>query len=418
MDTARAGRPPRGLELLPVGRHAAEQEVRRRLQGVREEEQPARRRQARDRRPDGGRLLRRLRLEAGRREGQVLRGGRGPQGRLRPGVPRAGRQDQDGRGQPPHLQAGAHRRDPQGRPVQGRLALEGPREGRSRGASTRAPTRAATGSSRRARTRRRPDARILHSLDMLLARRGSPLRRRATPPAPPADVERALADLAGGRRRRGGRRRSPSLGNTGDPKWLAFLGALRDGSVYVARRSGRAERRSSSAAPSRPQGDKDVVEIKRAYDGASLGDGAGGRASTEVAADRRLRLAIKPFLDADETRGSSPIADPGVRRAAAAKLGNQADVAAAPALVEAALAKEADRVGAPRAGGGPGADPARRTATRRRARAAARRARRAALARTRVPALRAPARRTRAASARRAGGGGRRDQADRALERC
>ena len=56
---------------------------------------------------------------------------RGPQGRLRPGVPRAGRQDQDGRGQPPHLQAGADRRDPEGRAVQGRLPLQGPREGRA-----------------------------------------------------------------------------------------------------------------------------------------------------------------------------------------------------------------------------------------------------------------------------------------------
>ena len=46
------------------------------------------------------------------------------------GVPGARRQDQDGRGQPAHLQAGADRRDPQGRPVQGRLALQGPREGR------------------------------------------------------------------------------------------------------------------------------------------------------------------------------------------------------------------------------------------------------------------------------------------------
>ena len=55
-------------------RHAAEQEVRPELQGLLQEEQPARRRQARHRRSDGGRLLRRLHLEAGRREGQVVRG--------------------------------------------------------------------------------------------------------------------------------------------------------------------------------------------------------------------------------------------------------------------------------------------------------------------------------------------------------
>ena len=87
----RAGRPPRGVELLPVGRHAAEQEVHPGLQELRREEQAARRLQARHRRPDGGGLLRRLHLEAGRREGQVVRRGRGPQGRLRPDVPGAGR---------------------------------------------------------------------------------------------------------------------------------------------------------------------------------------------------------------------------------------------------------------------------------------------------------------------------------------
>ena len=110
---------------------APEQDLRAGLQGLRQEGQPARRRQARHRRSDGGGLLRRLRLEAGGREGQVLRGGRRPQGGVRPGVPRPRRQDQDGRGQPPHLQAGAHRRDPQGRPVQGGLALQGPGEGRA-----------------------------------------------------------------------------------------------------------------------------------------------------------------------------------------------------------------------------------------------------------------------------------------------
>ncbi len=102
-------RPPRGLELLPVRRHPAEQEVRQRVQGVRRQGQAPRRRQARDRRPDGGRVLRCLRVEAGRREGQEHRRRCRPQGGVRPGVPGAGRQDQDGRGQPPHLQAGAHR---------------------------------------------------------------------------------------------------------------------------------------------------------------------------------------------------------------------------------------------------------------------------------------------------------------------
>ena len=65
---------------------------------------------------------------------------------------------------------------------------------------------------------------------------------------------------------------------------------------------------------------------------------------TEIAADRRLRIAIKPFLDADETRAQLASADPERRRGAALKLGHQADASAA-AVVEAAIAKESvDRV--------------------------------------------------------------------------
>ena len=59
-------RPPGRLELLPDDRHAREREVRRRLQGEV-------RRQPRHRRPDRGRLLRRLPVEAGGREGRLDR---------------------------------------------------------------------------------------------------------------------------------------------------------------------------------------------------------------------------------------------------------------------------------------------------------------------------------------------------------
>ena len=52
-------------------RHAGEQEVRRRVQGVLQGQGPPRRRRPRDRRPDRSRLLRRLRLEDGRREGRA-----------------------------------------------------------------------------------------------------------------------------------------------------------------------------------------------------------------------------------------------------------------------------------------------------------------------------------------------------------
>jgi urea transport system permease protein len=155
--------------------------------------------------------------------------------------------------------------------------------------------------------------------------------------APAADVERALADLAGDDAER--REAAVSvLGTTGDPKWLAFLGALREGSVYARKKGGQLELVVAGAKST--QGDKDVVEIKTAYDGAPLGTVPVGDL-IEVAADRRLRIAIKPFLDADETRGQLASPDANVRRGAAVKLGNQADATAAP-VVEAALTREAD----------------------------------------------------------------------------
>ena len=47
--------------------------------------------------------------------------------RSRPRVRRAGRQEEDARGEPPHLQAGLHRQDPRGRPVRRDLEVDGPR---------------------------------------------------------------------------------------------------------------------------------------------------------------------------------------------------------------------------------------------------------------------------------------------------
>ena len=153
----------------------------------------------------------------------------------------------------------------------------------------------------------------------------------------PADVARALADLGGD----DAERREAAvavLGNTRDPKWLGFLSALRDGHVY-ARKKGDQLEVVVGGHPS-TQGDREVIEIKTAYDGAALG-AAPVADLTEVAADRRLRIAIKPFLDADETRGQLASADPNVRKGAAMKLGYQAEAAAAP-VVEAALAGEPD----------------------------------------------------------------------------
>ena len=88
------------------------------------------------------------------------------------------------------------------------------------------------------------------------------------PAAPAADVERALADLAGDDAER--REAAVSvIGTTGDPKWLAFLGALREGSVFARKKGGQLELVLAGAKST--QGDKEVVEIKTAYDGAPLG---------------------------------------------------------------------------------------------------------------------------------------------------
>jgi urea transport system permease protein len=153
--------------------------------------------------------------------------------------------------------------------------------------------------------------------------------------APAADVERALADLAGD----DAERREAAvavLGKTGDPKWLAFLGALREGSVYARKQGGGLEFLIGGSKST--QGDKDVIEIKSAYEGSPLGS-APVADLIEVSADRRLRIAIKPFLDAAETTGQFADPDPNVRWGAAIRVANQADASAA-TVVEGALAKE------------------------------------------------------------------------------
>ncbi|MEX2146025.1 MAG: urea ABC transporter permease subunit UrtB [Candidatus Rokuibacteriota bacterium] len=128
------------------------------------------------------------------------------------------------------------------------------------------------------------------------------------------------------------------LGGTREAKWLAVLGALRDGGLYARTVGGTTEIVIGGATSTR--GEQEVIEI-RSIDGAGLGV-VPLADLREVPADRRLRLVIKPFLDADETRVQLADADPAVRRGAAVKLGNQADAAAAP-VIDAALAGEQDR---------------------------------------------------------------------------
>jgi urea transport system permease protein len=173
----------------------------------------------------------------------------------------------------------------------------------------------------------------------LVAWLAAPAAGHAAPVAGPAtDVARALADLAGDDTDK--REAAVALlGQTRDPKWLQFLGALRDGSVYARTRGGRLELVVGGAKATR--GDQEVIDVVDAYTRQPLGT-VPLAGLQEVAADRRLRLAIKPFLDADETRTQLADPDPGVRRGAAVKLGNQADAASLP-MVEAALGTEHDR---------------------------------------------------------------------------
>jgi urea transport system permease protein len=155
---------------------------------------------------------------------------------------------------------------------------------------------------------------------------------------PPAEISRALADLTGDD---ADKREAAvtTLGQTRDPKWIQFLGALRDGSVYARTRAGKTELVVGGTKATR--GDQDVIDIAGAYEREPLGT-VPLTDLKEVSADRRLRLVIKPFLDADETQVQLADPDPGVRRGAAVKLGNQAAASAAP-VVEAALTKESDR---------------------------------------------------------------------------
>ncbi|HEU5322406.1 MAG TPA: hypothetical protein VFX28_16490, partial [Methylomirabilota bacterium] len=158
----------------------------------------------------------------------------------------------------------------------------------------------------------------------------------------PAEIARALADLT----MDDAERREAAvtvLGRAGGPRWLAFLGALRDGHVYArpAPGAGQAPSREVVMGGARSmRGDQEMIEVQRAEDGAPLGV-VPLASLTEIAADRRLRIAIKPFLDAGEVRAQLADSDPSVRRAAAVKLGRQAETSAE-ATVRAALAREAD----------------------------------------------------------------------------
>ena len=156
--------------------------------------------------------------------------------------------------------------------------------------------------------------------------------------APAGETDAALSALVA---EDGDRREAAvaTLGKTGDAKWLAFLGSLRDGAAYAWKHAGRVD--VVIGGTKSTKGDQELIEILSAYDRAPLGT-VPLVDVTEIAADRRLRIAIKPFLDADETRAQLADPDPKVRLGAAVKLGNQAAAGAAGVVAE-ALDKESDR---------------------------------------------------------------------------
>ena len=151
--------------------------------------------------------------------------------------------------------------------------------------------------------------------------RGSPLRPASHAQSPPTS-RKALADLAS-TTRTSARRRSP----------CSAAPAIRSGSSSSPRsatatctraRKGKDAEVVVGGAKS-TKGDQEVIEIASRLRRARRWARCRWPASTEIAADRRLRIAIKPFLDADETRVQLASPDPEARRGAAVKLGHQAD---------------------------------------------------------------------------------------------
>src|SRR5207253_3653037 len=278
-----------------------------------------------------------LRVEAGGRESQELRRRSGPQGRLRPDVRGAERHDKDARVQPSHLSAGAHRRDPEGRSVQDHLAHQG--SGRARAVEqVHEPGQGLRLGQAPGHVSEEGVIFRLTVLLSLVAWLAAGTAGHAAAAEPPAAIARALADLTDD----DADKREAAvtmLGQTRDPKWVQFLSALRDGSVYARTRVGKTELVVGGTKATR--GEQDVIDIAGAYEREPLGT-VPLTDLKEVPADRRLRLVIKPFLDADETQAQLADPDPGVRRGAAVKLGNQAAAGAAP-VVEAALKRESDR---------------------------------------------------------------------------
>jgi len=162
----------------------------------------------------------------------------------------------------------------------------------------------------------------------------------------PPEIAKALAEIASSD---GAVQEAAAvtLGKTGDRKVLPLLEALREGSVFVRPLPG-GKKETVIVGDKVTDGDKTLVPLFGAYAREPL-LGPDGKpllveVSTleEVATGRRLRLAVRPLIDAFS--GHAQLADPDwtVRKAAATKMGNSGDPGAIPSLTE-ALGKEKDR---------------------------------------------------------------------------
>jgi urea transport system permease protein len=164
--------------------------------------------------------------------------------------------------------------------------------------------------------------------------------------APSPEIAKHVADVASSDADRQ-EAAAVALGKTGDQKIRPLLEALREGSVYVRELPG-GRRETVIVGDKVSEGDKTLVPLFAAY-GREPVVGADGKPilvelSTlqEVSAGRRLRLALRPLIDAFSGQNDLVDPDPATRRGAATKMGNTGAASALPVL-EGALAKERDR---------------------------------------------------------------------------
>ena len=138
-----------------------------------------------------------------------------------------------------------------------------------------------------------------------------------------------------------------ALGKTGDRKILPLLEALREGSVYLRPLPG-GKKETVIVGDKVSEGDKTLVPLFTAYGREPIVGHDGkpllAELSTleEVSTGRRLRVAIRPLIDAFS--GQSDLANPdsATRRAAATKMGYTGDGGTL-SILETALSKESDR---------------------------------------------------------------------------